>query len=250
MLDLLRRVAAVAILALSISSPAAAEICVDVNLRFTGREPSRALVQSMKNEVSAIWESYGVRIQWPATLSLTGCAGLQGSFDVLVDHQPLRPGTSPRVILGSTRVTLAAIDRAPIHIDLEATERVLASLTAQQLVPLLGHSVPWPADVGRALGRVLAHEMGHVVLGAPYHQPQGLMRPSFLPLDLVGRARGSYTLSRAEETRLRQPELDLNAQLGAHVAPASTGTESAVGSPVPRVGVRSLDCDWPIRQKD
>lgn len=250
MCALIRRVAAAAILALSISSQATAEICVEVDLRFTEREPSRALVQSMKNEVSAIWKPYAVGIQWSGTMTLTGCASLQGSFDVLVDHQPLRPATSPRVMLGSTRVPLQAIDHSPIYIDSHATEHVLASLTVGELVRLLGRPDTGPADVGRALGRVLAHEMGHVLLGAPYHQQHGLLRPSFVPADLVQPQRWSYTLSRAEETRLRQREIALNAQLGARVVPSSPENESNLTSQMSRAGVGSLDCDRPICQNN
>jgi hypothetical protein len=61
-----------------------------------------------------------------------------------------------------------------------------------------------PMDVGRALGRVLAHEVGHVLLGAFRHGRTGLMRASFIPSELVDYRRRSYTLSSAEVARLTQ----------------------------------------------
>ena len=69
-----------------------------------------------------------------------------------------------------------------------------------------------PLDLGRALGRVLAHEIGHVVLAAAKHQSRGLMRASFVAEDLIRPQRWSYTLSEAEVARLRERELVLNNQ--------------------------------------
>jgi hypothetical protein len=49
---------------------------------------------------------------------------------------------------------------------------------------------------------VLAHELGHVLLAAPNHQPHGLMRPSYVPSELIAVHRGGFTLSKGEIERL------------------------------------------------
>jgi hypothetical protein len=53
---------------------------------------------------------------------------------------------------------------------------------------------------------VLAHEIGHVILGESHHQPHGLMRPSFAADDLVELQPHSFRLSNREVAHLRQRE--------------------------------------------
>ncbi len=204
------RVAAAALLALVVSSPAAGEICIDVHARFTERQPPRALVESMKKEAASIWESYGVRLEWAATTSRGRCERAHASFDVLIDRRNPHPARSSKIVLGSTSLTRRAVDH-PIYIDREAIQAVVDSIPTDTLLRALGRPTADPGDVGRALGRVLAHEVGHVILDARDHQPRGLMRPTFLPGDLVRPGRDAYTLSDDEVTRLRQRELDLDA---------------------------------------
>jgi hypothetical protein len=204
------RVATVALLALVMSGQAFAEMCVDIDVRFDEREPDSALLESMKKEAASIWESYGVWFRWPATPDPAGCAWAHASFDVLLDHQHQR-SASLKMILGSTHLAHRAIDHVPIYIDRKATEALLGSLRREQLFRLLGRLSVGPADVGRALGRVLAHEVGHVLLAAPFHWSRGLMRPTFVAEDLLTLQRDSYTLSPGEVTRLRQRERALNA---------------------------------------
>jgi hypothetical protein len=199
------RFATVALLALFPSAPASAASCIDMNLRFEERKPSAALVESMKKEAASIWESYGVWLQWRATPSPARCASTQASFEVVLNRNPRRSRSSHR-ILGSTHLAVRTIGPVTVCIDLEATEELLGSVTFERLARLLGPAGVGPGDVGRALGRVLAHEVGHVLLAAGEHQRRGLMRPTFVAEDLLNRQRGSYTLSPAEVTRLRLRE--------------------------------------------
>jgi hypothetical protein len=57
----------------------------------------------------------------------------------------------------------------------------------------------WPRTireqiVGRAIGRVIAHEIGHVVLRTSGHAPHGLMRAVQRADELVDPARTRYRL--------------------------------------------------------
>jgi hypothetical protein len=133
------------------------------------------------------------------------------SFDVWVDRRRTRMPTSSTPVLGSTRLAPSTIRRAPIFIDRGATEQLLERLNAGRVVQLLARTSAGPADVGRALGRILAHEIGHVILQVTGHQPHGLMRPTFRPEDLIRLQRSSYTLSSAEVARLHERELALSA---------------------------------------
>jgi hypothetical protein len=56
--------------------------------------------------------------------------------------------------------------------------------------------------VGRALGRALAHEIGHFLLRSRGHKVAGLMRATYVAADLVGPERHGFVLSADEVTRL------------------------------------------------
>lgn len=200
-----------AVLVLVVSNRAAAQICLDVNLRFTGREPSRDVVQSMKSEASAIWKVYGVLIQWPDSATVAECATVQGSVDVTVDYQPRRATMPLDGMLGKTLAPLPVIEHAPIYLDRGLVEHMLSLLPAEEVAQLVARHRAGPEDMGRALGRVLAHEIGHIILGERGHQQRGLMRPQFRSRDLIEHPRTSYTLSAPEVIRLRQREVDLKA---------------------------------------
>jgi hypothetical protein len=208
------RVATLVVLALCASTRSTEAMCVDVSLQFRGGKPPPTLVESMKEEADWIWGTYGVHIGWPTANGTRGCAQPQVSLDVLVD---LRRSWRPKFVLGSTRLTPSPIRHASIHIDYEAIEQLLQSLNAGHISQQPGRLNTAPVDLGRAVGRVLAHEIGHVVLAAPNHQSHGLMRTSFLAEDLVTPARWTYTLSEAEVARLRERELALNGPAGAPV---------------------------------
>jgi len=211
------RTAAMALGVMLIAGEAAAQICIDVDLRFAGRDPSPAIVQSMQKEAATIWRNYGVQIQWPASRLDVQCPLVLGSFDVLVEYRPSSARHSSPTVLGRTHVVPARIDCVGIYVDYDETLSLIESVGQYQFILLTGHPDIGPVDIGRALGRVLAHEIGHVVLGASRHQPFGLMRRSFTPADLVALQRWAYTLSKKEVERLGLRERELRE----YEAPAS-----------------------------
>jgi hypothetical protein len=52
--------------------------------------------------------------------------------------------------------------------------------------------------VARFLGRILAHELGHVLLNSVQHQPKGLMRAQYRARDVLSAPLASYTLDAGE----------------------------------------------------
>ena len=197
----------------STATTARADMCVAVDVRFPDSTPTAALVRSMRDEVAAIWLPYGVHVL-PAEEIECECAHLGGSFDVVVSRSRSRHAVNTNGgVLGRTHLQPGSIDHAPIQIDSEATKLALESLGVQ-MTGLTGHPVLTSTEIGRALGRVLAHEIGHVLLAAPNHQRQGLMRPSYPPADLASIQRWTFTLSPGELVRLRQREGILGATTG------------------------------------
>jgi hypothetical protein len=52
--------------------------------------------------------------------------------------------------------------------------------------------------LAKFLGRILAHELGHVLLNSTRHQPKGLMRAHFRPQDVLSAPISTYTLDPEE----------------------------------------------------
>jgi hypothetical protein len=190
-----------AIVLLSVARPAIAETCIDVDLRFTGAAPSPALVRSLQRETTAIWGVYDVRVLWATAAD--ACLSVAGAFDAVVDDRPSESAGAP-VPLGRTHVVSPRAGRIPIQVHRGATEDLIAFLRVEEVTRLTGHPVPVPNDIGRALGRVLAHEIGHVLLGARDHRPQGLMRATFLAQDLIALPTRPYYLLEDDLRRLRE----------------------------------------------
>lgn len=178
----------------------------DINLRFNGHEPPPALVKWLKLEVAAIWEPYGVMLRWRSSWGLAPSAPAQVSFDVLVDQRD--HSTSRGAILGNTTLMVRPDQPVLVRIDRDAAEALLGSVSFGLLARLTGHTSIGPANVGIALGRILAHEIGHVLLATREHQPHGLMRAAFAAEDLLRASRDAFRLSSTELLQLRQREAD------------------------------------------
>jgi hypothetical protein len=178
---------------------AEAGICVNVDLHSTSPSVSRSMLVAVEREAAAIWAPYGVDLHGASS----ACAVEDASFDVLIARS-LPHAATEALVLGTTRVDLTPIAHVPILIDYEATERTIASLTIGALTEEIGIQRIGAREMGRALGRVLAHEIGHVLLAMPTHQRHGLMRETYKPIDMVYPLRVQYRLSPDEVARLRQ----------------------------------------------
>jgi hypothetical protein len=192
------------VLALSLARPVAAAVCVDAHVRSTGLPLNPAVLDAMRSEAAAVWAPYGVLLRWTDRTNPDRCSSIDATVAVQVDHAPQRRSTARPVTLGTTRLSSFPTGPVPIRLDVAALDRLLGSLTAERLGHIVGRQLLAPSDVGRALGRVLAHEVGHVLLAGFGHQRKGLMRATFVPAELVDYRRRAYTLSRAEVARLTE----------------------------------------------
>jgi hypothetical protein len=168
-----------------------AELTIRVNLAFDRSISSNAIKLAAREEAAAIWKEYGVDLAFddrhtPPSLSL----------DVIVERD--RHVTAQLVqVLGRTTVFAAAATPAPIRISFDAVDSLLER--RQGANPLLHDYV-----LAMGLGRVLAHELGHVLLGFPtYHDDAGLMRTTFVATDLARADRSAFRLAERSVARLR-----------------------------------------------
>jgi hypothetical protein len=111
---------------------------------------------------------------------------------------------------GSTNEGLGAIqfasDGTPasaIALNFDAVSRIATS------APFMGlHPALWPAGlrdeiIARALGRALAHEIGHYLLRSPHHANSGLMQARQKGSTLGGPNSRPFTLTQPDRPRLR-----------------------------------------------
>src|SRR5262245_14387741 len=153
--------------------PSPIELQIDISALAT--MPPRQL-QGMTREASEIWKSHGVALTW-----LTAERELpRGTRPVLkvVDAPPAAATASSR--LGS--IVYREGHMIPEH-TLELVVETIGRLVED--TPWVNRRVrDWPPSVrsmliGRALGRVLAHEIGHYLFAWRTHTDHGLMRQSF-----------------------------------------------------------------------
>jgi hypothetical protein len=168
-------------------------LAVHLNLQFDRSITSKTIKAVAKDEATAIWSVYGVDLQWtdqevPAALCL----------DVIVERYGRHVGLDGSLsVLGRTTIAPGPAAQAPIRVSFDAIDSIIESgYPSSALLREYG--------VGIALGRVLAHELGHVLLGSPaYHDPDGLMRTTFLSNDLARPERSRFRLTDRSVARLR-----------------------------------------------
>ena len=149
-------------------------------------------VDLMRAEIDRIWQPYGVAIGWEAP-ALSGSK--QQLRLTIADAELDRPQQS------AARAALAWIWFATptrpgneIHVSVDAARKLVAG------VRVGGRSVSaWPGMretlLARALGRIIAHEVGHFLLVSPQHAEDGLMRAIFRPDDLLTFRARDYSLA-------------------------------------------------------
>ena len=141
-----------------------------------------ALVQRMTDEADAIWKSGGITFVWQRAAADHPTADVL----VIVDDVLRRP-TASLSALGWTEMSPGHLPMKYVH------------LSYTNIVAMLGdtnHMPPSQRDtyLGRALGRALAHELGHYLLASSSHARNGLMRASLSAETLFGPGRATLDM--------------------------------------------------------
>lgn len=148
---------------------------------------SRVALDEAQREASRIWAPAGITFDWARSTPTRAIRA--GEVLIMVrEHLAGRPRTDLRVDGRHTlgRVLLVTPDQPSRLIEL-SLPAVTTSVQGQMLFGRPVRELPDASRelaVGRALGRVLAHEIGHWLFGRA-HTPKGLMRASIKRRDLV-----------------------------------------------------------------
>jgi hypothetical protein len=170
-------------------------VCLDVSPRTTHAWVD---ITTMKKEVARIWQSNGVEVVYPTTRGDT-CTVPTARTVLLVLAD--RPEDLPERLTGSTSPAAlgATVDilGVPTHLALAYAHRAVAVALATPAC-----SGAPSRCVSRLLGRVAAHELGHVLLRTTAHSDEGLMRPMFGMEDALAAPGDAYLLAADERDRV------------------------------------------------
>jgi len=180
-------------------------------------------LRAISTEAAAIWRPYGIGVGWLTTD--------QQSQDVrIIVRLPVSPpekqtaGALARP-LGSV-LFVNGIPDGVVTIRPEVVEAVTLA-AGWNGRPLSDMPRALREDLaGRAIGRVLAHELGHYLLSQRGHAPRGLMRASFKGTELVAVDRRAFRLRSAEVAALGPRLAELTAAARARRIPVRVSSVS------------------------
>ena len=148
-----------------------------------------AALEATASEAGAIWAEAGVRLEW--TFAPTSFARADDDTIIVVIRRALR---APPASSQTEPPASHALGRISFGIDGRPGGLLEVSFDAVSGLVMKGSQFDRPIPrlpsanqlelLGRGLGRVVAHELGHW-LGGRGHMPFGVMKPGFQTSDLV-----------------------------------------------------------------
>lgn len=148
------------------------------------------------------------------TKAMEGAGRILREADVSVEWRDCSPagrlhpacGESPapgELVVRMVRAVGAAASRTlgEAFIDTVTGKGVLATVFVDRIEAFAAIA---KADLPGVVARVMAHEIGHLLLGSNAHTQTGLMRESFSPDDLVQDRRDQWMFSAPEADRIRR----------------------------------------------
>lgn len=179
------------------NGPRAGEFVLDVAMTVAAEvgEPVRDLLTA---EAHRIWRREGVFLRWRDGAAVRPDAPLR----VLVIARPGVPSADANWVVGEL---LRLTDRRAIAVaSITGARRVLDE--ADRWSPT---NVPDEVQLGLVLGRAVAHEIGHYLLGTRGHSRAGLMRADFSAREFTGvHAGGAFLLHGRDRRRMRDERVD------------------------------------------
>jgi len=158
---------------------------------------SEHLVELAVNEARALWMQHGV------VLSTTSAA--DACVMITIQNGPLSgtPRTAWESPLGAIEFVGDILPKADIHVSLGSIDEVIHATGS--LVHLYDESPRMVHDqmLARAIGRVVAHEIGHFVLQFPAHVRHGIMAARHTSSEFTDANRRKFELTPLLDTRLK-----------------------------------------------
>jgi hypothetical protein len=178
-------------------SPASAPAPADIpaSLVLTVAAPpgiSKAIVSGALNEAADIWRAAGLALKWRAS-NRPSMAIEPSAVQVLLDDEQAPPSDGS-LALGWVAFGPSGLPAPLLHLSHRNAIRLLEAETAYRDRPPRYKELL----LARALGRVLAHELGHYLMASKDHSPSGLMKAHRLADELFSPTRSGFRLDDGE----------------------------------------------------
>jgi hypothetical protein len=183
---------------------------------------SPTLIAMMLKETEAIWRGAGFSFVWrraPRDLAPYARTADMGSFipaplSVVVGHDT-RPSEDGTTVLGWIVFDDERSPEQEVYVSYRSTLQLLEqSEGAVNRMPRLQRDTL----LARAMGRALAHEIGHFLLRSKQHTPKGLMQASRSAWEMFTGERVRFQIAPEQQMvvawRLRQDALALSRERG------------------------------------
>jgi hypothetical protein len=161
---------------------------------------SEAARHAMMQEAAAIWRQHDVAIEWLAPTVVRSVAPHRMRV-LIVEQRPLMAASENQFSIGEL---IRPTGGHPIaFVSIEGARRLMASVKGRAGYGLITVD---ERRLGVVLGRALAHEVGHYLLGTHTHARHGLMRPHFSAFEFTDLRDGTFALDDDAAAWLRQRE--------------------------------------------
>jgi hypothetical protein len=170
-------------------------VAVDASVRpiavavVASRDVTDSLVNRICAEADAIWAPAGVAFEWNRDASKDEAHRL--TIEVTIDDRRTPAGGDDA--LGWLTFAGNSPDRV-IHLSRPTAEGLLRDWPGLNDATITTHE----ALIGRALGRALAHELGHYIFRSKVHTRRGLMRKAWTSGETFARSRIGFELTPQE----------------------------------------------------
>jgi len=156
---------------------------------------SPTLVSRVLAEADAIWRYAGFAFEWERVPQEAAAASLQ----VVIGHD-VRGLSNGALALG----WIVFADSAPLQQIYVSYENALQLLVESPGVGPLGNMPILEREtlLARAMGRVLAHEMGHYLLSSKAHTQTGLMRARITATEFFSNDNRRFKLDNAQRSSI------------------------------------------------
>jgi hypothetical protein len=158
---------------------------------FAPADITDSMVDRICAEAAVIWEPAGIAFEWHRIGSRDEAG--DWPLDVTIDDASVAAGS-----LGWVTFTADGPNHS-VHLSRACAEDMLRRSRGWTNIAIARHDTL----VGRALGRALAHELGHYFLRTKVHTPRGLMRAAWSADESFGVSREGFQLTAEELAALR-----------------------------------------------
>jgi len=160
---------------------------------YTAFDRAKVDLLAARGQVEAAFRPTGIAVEWLDCHGTSAPAHCQSPPQA--DEVVVRIGTATESSKGPF---------VPLGVSLVDTRTRTGCYATVYIDRVLALAQRFDLDAGRVLGRAIAHEIGHLLLGTTRHAEAGLMRKIWSPTELQRNDTGDWIFLRQEAAAIRE----------------------------------------------